>query len=392
MKYTGLVLLACVALFSSSDAAPLIKNNSGKPIPDSYIVVLKDGNKVSDYVPKFNDIAKRQNGRGRKSTIDRQYHAIQGFSATVNAAALKEILASDEVAYVEQDQIVTIQTQQQTSAPWGLRRVSQRQNNPSSPYYYQDQAGSGVTAYVIDTGINTNHQEFGGRATMGANFISGSANTDENGHGTHVSGTIGGYTFGVAKKVRLVGVKVLNAQGSGAFSGIIAGMDWVAQRASGTRAVVNMSLGGGKSQAVDDALTRLYNAGIPSIVAAGNDANADACNGSPSGAQGSFTVAASDINDNMAYFSSYGQCVDIFGPGVDITSAWIGSSTATNTISGTSMATPHVVGVAALLLSSDPSLTSSQAVYDKLLATVTTGAISGNLRGSPNKLVYNSAV
>ncbi|KAF8941060.1 serine protease [Dissophora ornata] len=393
MKYSGLLLVACVAIFSSSEAAPLVRNNSGRPIPDSYIVVLKDGHKVADFIPKFDAIAKRQNDRGRKPTIDRQYRKLQGFSATVNPAALKELLASEEVDFVEQDQIVTIQTLSQSNPPsWGLPRVSERQLDTSAPYYYQNQAGSGVTAYVIDTGINTAHIEFGGRASMGANFISGSANTDENGHGSHVSGTIGGATYGVAKKVKLVGVKVLNAQGSGSFSGIVAGMDWVAQRAAGTKAVVNMSLGGGKSQAVDSATTRLYNAGIPTIVAAGNDGNADACNGSPSGASGSFTIAASDINDRIASFSSWGQCVDIFGPGVDITSAWIGSSYAINTISGTSMATPHVVGVAALLLSSDPSLTSAQAVYNKLAQTATRDAIGGYLRGSPNLLVYNGAV
>ncbi|KAF9199156.1 hypothetical protein BGZ49_010764 [Haplosporangium sp. Z 27] len=393
MKFTGLLVVACVALFNLSDAAPLVNRNAGKPIPDSYIVVLKEGRNVSDFVPRFNDIARRHNGRGRKPTIGHQYHSFRSFSATVNSAALKELMASDDVEFVEQDQIVTISTLQQNNPPsWGLRRVSQRQNNPSAPFYYQNQAGAGVTAYVIDTGINTGHVEFGGRAVMGANFIQGSANTDENGHGSHVSGTIGGATFGVAKRVNLVGVKVLDARGSGAFSGIIAGMDWVARRARGTKAVVNMSLGGGKSQAVDQALTNLYNSGIPSIVAAGNDPNADACNGSPSGAQGSFTIGASDINDRVASFSSFGQCVDIFGPGVNIKSAWIGSSTATNTISGTSMATPHVVGVAALLLSSDSSLNTAQSVYDRLLQTATTNVIQGYLNGSPNRLVFNSAV
>ncbi|KAF8950458.1 hypothetical protein BGZ46_004526 [Entomortierella lignicola] len=393
MKFTGLLVVACVALFNLSDAAPLVNRNAGKPIPDSYIVVLKKGRNVSDFVPRFNDIARRHNGRGRKPTIGHQYHSFRSFSATVNSAALKELMASDDVEFVEQDQIVTISTLQQNNPPsWGLRRVSQRQNNPSAPFYYQNQAGAGVTAYVIDTGINTGHVEFGGRAVMGANFIQGSANTDENGHGSHVSGTIGGATFGVAKRVNLVGVKVLDAQGSGAFSGIIAGMDWVARRARGTKAVVNMSLGGGKSQAVDQALTNLYNSGIPSIVAAGNDPNTDACNGSPSGAQGSFTIGASDINDRVASFSSLGQCVDIFGPGVNIKSAWIGSSTATNIISGTSMATPHVVGVAALLLSSDSSLNTAQSVYDRLLQTATTNVIQGYLNGSPNRLVFNSAV
>jgi len=245
MKYTGLFLAACVAIFtSSSDAATLIRSNSGKPIPGSYIVVLKDGKTVSDFVPKFENIARRQNGRGRKSTINGQYKALRAFSATVNQAALKEILASDDVDFVEEDQIITIDALQQNNAPsWGLPRVSQRRRQPSAPYIYQNQAGSGVTAYVLDTGINTAHVDFGGRATMGANFISGSPNTDENGHGTHVAGTIGGSRFGVAKKVRLVGVKVLSRQGSGSTSGIIAGMDWVAQRARGTKSVVNMSLG-----------------------------------------------------------------------------------------------------------------------------------------------------
>ncbi|KAF9586653.1 hypothetical protein BGW38_000027 [Lunasporangiospora selenospora] len=392
MKYTCLVIAACVAVFSSSSAAPLIRGNAGKPIPDSYIVVLKEGNKVEDFIPKFDAIARRQNGRGRKPTIGQQYRAIQGLSVTVNQAALKELLAAEEVEYVEEDQIVTLSGTQTSPPSWGLPRVSQRNLNTNAPYYYQDQAGSGVTAYVIDTGINTGHIEFGGRATMGANFIQGSANTDENGHGTHVAGTIGGTNYGVAKKVRLVGVKVLNAQGQGAFSGIIAGMDWVAQRARGTKAVVNMSLGGGKSQAVDSAATRLFNAGIPLIVAAGNDARADACNGSPSGAQGALTVGASDRYDRIASFSSWGRCVDIFGPGVDILSAWIGGSNARNTISGTSMATPHVVGVAALLLSADSSLTSAQAVYNKLTQTATNNVVTGNLNGSANRLVFNSAV
>ncbi|KAF9954348.1 hypothetical protein BGZ72_004636 [Mortierella alpina] len=392
MKYSGLLLVACVVLFGSAEAAPLIRGNAGKPIPDSYIVVLKDGQNLTEFVPKFNAIAKRQNGRGRKSTINREFQSFQSFSATVNAAALKELLASDEVAYVEQDQIITLSGTQTSPPSWGLPRISQRDRNLQSPYYYQDQAGSGVTAYVIDTGINTGHVEFGGRATMGANFIQGSVNTDENGHGTHVAGTIGGTRYGVAKRVTLVGVKVLDARGSGSFSGIIAGMDWVSQRARGTKAVVNMSLGGGKSQSVDAAATRIYNAGIPLLVAAGNDANADACNGSPSGAQGTFTVGASDSSDRIATFSSWGQCVDIFGPGVGITSAWIGSSSATNTISGTSMATPHVAGVAALLLSSDASLTSAQAVYNKLAQSSTPNKISGSLRGSPNRLLFNSAV
>ncbi|KAF9420704.1 hypothetical protein BGZ76_004058, partial [Entomortierella beljakovae] len=212
-----------------------------------------------------------------------------------------------------------------------------------------------------------------------------------NGHGTHVAGTIGGTKYGVAKKVSIVGIKVLDAEGSGSTSGVVAGMDWVAARAVAGKSVVNMSLGGGKSTAINDAAQRLYNANIPLIVAAGNSATTDACTGSPSGAANTYTVAASDDTDSVAYFTSYGTCVEIFGPGVDITSAWIGSSSATNTISGTSMATPHVVGVAALYLSFN-SLPTAQSVFDKLTSTATLNKITGNLKGSPNRLVYNGAV
>ncbi|KAG0031060.1 hypothetical protein BGZ82_007151 [Podila clonocystis] len=389
MKYTGLLIFACAALLSV-EAAPLIKSNAGKPIPDSYIVVLKEGQSVANFQTKFDDIARRQNGRGRKPTISHKYETISGFATTVNAAALKELLAADEVEFVEQDQIVTINAIQQSPPSWGLPRVSQRKLNLTAPYYYQDQAGSGITAYVIDTGINTNHVEFEGRATMGANFINGAPNTDENGHGTHVAGIIGGRTFGVAKNVTLVGVKVLAADGRGSFAAIIAGMDWVASSARGTKAIVNMSLGAGKSQSLDAVVNRIFNAGIAVVVAAGNDANADACHGSPSGARGSFTVSASDRSDRIATFSSWGQCVDAFAPGVGITSAWIGSNTATNTISGTSMAAPHVSGVTALLLSSDSSLTSTQALYTKLHQISTKNVITGNLRGSPNRLAFNA--
>ncbi|KAF8980277.1 subtilisin-like serine protease [Entomortierella lignicola] len=385
MRYT-IIIAAVIAIVQ---AAPLI-NNGGKPIADSYIVVLKDGHTADSFQPKFDDIAKRQNGRGRKPSIYRKYGKIPGFAATVNPAALKEILAAEEVAYVEQDAIVTLQGSQSSPPSWGLTRVSERNLALTQPYLYNDAAGSGVTAYVVDTGVYAGHSEFGGRATFGANFISGSANTDENGHGTHVSGTIGGTTYGVAKKVNIVGVKVLDASGSGSTSGVVAGMDWVAARAVPGKSVVNMSLGGGKSQAIDDAAARLYAANIPLIVAAGNSATTDACNGSPSGAPNTYTVAASDKTDTVAYFTSYGSCVEIFGPGVDITSSWIGSTTAKNTISGTSMATPHVVGVAALYLSFN-SLPTAQSLFDKLTSTATTGKILGSLKGSPNRLVFNGA-
>ncbi|KAF9583764.1 hypothetical protein BGW38_008602 [Lunasporangiospora selenospora] len=386
MKFT-LILAAALAI---AQAAPLI-NNGGKAISDSYIVVLKNGNTADSFQPKFDDIARRQNGRGRKPTIGRKFQNIPGFAATVNQAALKEILASDEVEYVEQDAIITLSGSQVSPPSWGLPRVSQRDRDLTQPYNYDDAAGSGVTAFVVDTGVYVDHNDFGGRATWGANFIPGSDDTDENGHGTHVAGTIGGDSYGVAKKVSIVGVKVLDAGGSGSTSGVVAGMDWVVQNATPGKSVVNMSLGGGKSRAIDDAAKRLFDANIPLIVAAGNTASLNACNGSPSGAANTFTVAASDKNDKPATFTSWGPCVEIFGPGVGITSAWIGGADATNTISGTSMATPHVVGVAALYLST-ASYPSAQSIFDKLISSATPNKITGNLKGSPNRLVYNGAV
>ncbi|KAF9426336.1 hypothetical protein BGZ94_006651 [Podila epigama] len=386
MKYT-IIIAAVIVLVQ---AAPLI-NNAGKAIPGSYIVVLKDGQSVDNFESKFEDIARRVNGRGRKPTISRKFQNFQGFSATVNDAALKEILASDEVEYVEQDAIITLQGTQTAPPSWGLTRVSQVNLALTQPYSYHDAAGEGITAYVIDTGVQTTHNDFGGRATWGANFIIGSSDTDENGHGTHVAGTIGGTKYGVAKEVNIVGVKVLDADGSGSTSGVVAGMDWVAGRAVAGKSIVNMSLGGGKSKAIDAAAARLFAKNIPLIAAAGNSATTPACKQSPAGAANVYTVAASDKYDRVASFSSYGSCVEIFGPGVAITSAWIGSNTATNTISGTSMAAPHVAGVGALYLSAQ-SIPTAQGLFDKLTETASVNKITGNLNGSPNRLVYNGGL
>ncbi|KAF9586654.1 hypothetical protein BGW38_000028 [Lunasporangiospora selenospora] len=397
MKCLSLLVVACLAWSSASttDAATFINNGAGTAaVPGSFIVVLKDSKSVKSFEPKWNQMLNRHNSRnGRRPRINHKFKAMPGFTVTGSNATLTELLNMDEVEYIEQDAIASIQATQGNPPSWGLPRVSRRGalNGGAAAYNFPDSAGSGVTAYVIDTGINTGHVDFGGRATMGANFIRGSPNTDQNGHGTHVAGTIGGNTYGVAKKVRLVGVKVLDAQGQGAFSGIIAGMDWVAQRARGTRAVVNMSLGGGASRAVNDAVSRMVNAGIPVIVAAGNDPNVNACNGSPSGASAALTVGASDIRDNVASFSSYGNCVKIFGPGVQITSAWIGGSNSRNTISGTSMATPHVAGVAALYMGANPNLRSPQQVYSALTSNAVRNVIRGNTRGAANLMVNNGA-
>ncbi|KAK3830637.1 MAG: peptidase S8/S53 domain-containing protein [Linnemannia gamsii] len=384
MKYTLLI----VALVAAVQAAPLIAPAANqRVIPDSYIVVLKDQAAAPGFKTKFDGIAKKYNGRGRAPEIVREYSAIPGFHANFDAATLKAIQANPEVAYVEQDAVITIQGSQSPVPSWGLTRVSQTTLNLSSPYYYNDLAGAGVTAYVVDTGVLTTHTDFGGRAVWGANFISGSPNTDQNGHGTHVAGTIGGTKYGVAKAVKIVGVKVLDANGSGSTSGVVAGMDWVAANAVAGKSVVNMSLGGGKSTAIDAAAARLFTKNIPLIVAAGNSAN-NACTGSPAGAANTYTVGATDKTDYPASFTSYGTCVEIFGPGVGITSAWIGSNTATNTISGTSMATPHVVGVAALYIAKG-GLNTAQSVFDKLTTTSTKNVVKGSTNGSANRLVFN---
>ncbi|KAF8927742.1 hypothetical protein BGZ47_001966, partial [Haplosporangium gracile] len=286
-----------------------------------------------------------------------------------------------------QDAVATIQASQSSPPSWGLPRVSERDLNLSSPYYYNNLAGSGVTAYVVDSGVYTGHNDFGGRATFGANFVDGTADIDECGHGTHVSGTIGGTSYGVAKKVKIVGVKVLGADCTGSISGIIAGMDWVAGRAVAGKSVVNMSLRTGYSQAINDAATRIYNKNIPLIVSANNFAT-DACNDSPSGASSAYTVGSIASNGYPASDSNYGSCVQIFGPGVGIVSAWNSGPNSYNTMSGTSMATPHVAGVAALYIAQG-GLNTAKSVYDKLTATSTYGAVNGNLNGSPNLLVYN---
>ncbi|KAF9125145.1 hypothetical protein BGX30_000589 [Mortierella sp. GBA39] len=376
MKSTFLIL----ALVAAVQAAPLIAPAANqKAIPNSYIIVLNEDMRAfspngseataTAFKAKFDALAKNHNGRngGPVPTIHREFSStISGFHATLDATTLKAIQADPDVAYIEQDAVVNAYgVQPNPPATWGLVRISQHVRDLTQPYYYNDLAGEGVTAYVIDTGILTTHTDFGGRAVMGANFVAGSPNTDDNGHGTHLAGVIGGTIYGVAKKVKLVGVKVLDAQGSGSTSGVIAGMDYVATNAIAGKTVVNMSLGGGTSTAINAAAQR-----------------------SPGGAPNVYTVATTDSNDNIASFSSVGPCVEIFAPGVNIKSTWIGSSTATNTVSGTSISTAFVTGAAALF-AAQGGLNTAQAVYNALSAHCTTGVITGNLGGAADCLVYN---
>lgn len=381
MKITILVA-AVVAL---AQAAPLI-NNGGQAISGSYIIVLKNGQTAASFSPKFNSISQRQNGRGRKPTISRQYKNFPGFAAILNDAALKELLASEDVDYVEQDSIVTALGTQTNPPSWGLTRISQHARDLTQPYYFNDAQGQGITAYVIDTGINVQHVDFGGRASWGANFVTGSVDTDENGHGTAVAAIIGGDLHGVAKKILLKAVKVLDAQGSGSTSAVIGGMDWVASNAVPGKSVVNMSLGGGKSQAINDAAQRLFAKNIPLFAASGNSGNS--CDTSPAGAPNVFTVGSSDGNDKVASLTTNGACIEIFAPGQGIKTAWIGSNTATTTLSGTSFATAFVSGTAGLYLSFN-TIPTAQGLFDKVINTATLNVLTGNFNGAPNRLVYN---
>lgn len=394
---SSLIILALVA---AVQAAPLIAPAANqKVIPDSYIIVLNQdvqtsssGATAAAFKAKFDTLAKNHNNRGAGPvpTIHREFSsALSAFHATLDATTLKAIQADPDVKYIEQDAVVTAYASQPNPpATWGMVRISQHVRDLTKPYFYNDLAGAGVTAYIIDTGILASHQEFGGRATFGANFVSGSPNTDDNGHGTHLAGIIGSKTYGIAKKVKLVGVKVLSASGSGSTSGVVAGMDWVAQKVIAGKTVVNMSLGGGKSKAIDDAAARLYVRNAPLFVAAGGSGG-DACTGSPSGATGAvLTVGATDRNDAVSPSSSIGPCVKIFAPGVGINSTWIGSNTATKIVSGSSMSTAFTTGAAALF-AAQGGLTTAQSVFDKLLSQCTPNVVTGNLGGANNCLLYN---
>ena len=273
----------------------------------------------------------------------------------------------------------------QTGATWGLGSISHTDPDSTS-YVYDTTAGSGVTVYVVDTGIYTDHSEFGGRAKWGANFISGSVNTDENGHGTHCSGTIAGSTYGVAKEANLVAVKVLDANGTGTNSDVISGIQWVGNNCNGD-CVLSMSLAGSESTAVNSAVSSTISGGITVVVAAGND-GVDASNTSPASVAAAITVGAIDSSDAKASWSNFGSVVDLFAPGVNILSAWIGSTTTTNTVSGTSMATPYVAGLAAYIIALE-GLTTPASVQSRIKTLATSGKITSAGSGSNNLIAYN---
>lgn len=390
MKQQLLAVSVLLALAPVAQSAELIR--AQRPIQGQYIVVFKP-----DALAAPVGIAR--NGAlqvaAENATVDlaAQFNvgvnrvfrnALQGFVARGDERTVARLLKDPRVAFVEEDGMV-YPSATQSGATWGLDRIDQR-DRPLNGTYIYDYTASNVRAYVIDSGILTSHSDFGGRASGGASFINdGRGAQDCNGHGTHVAGTIGGSRWGVAKSVRLVPVRVFGCTGGSANSTIIAGIDWVRNNAI-RPAVANMSLGGGASAATDTATNNLSNSGVTVVVAAGND-NANACNYSPARAAGAFTVGSTTNTDARSSFSNYGSCVDISAPGSSIMSAWYTSTTATNTISGTSMASPHVAGAAALYLGRNPSA-SHATVRNFLINQSSLNKISG-ANGSPNRLLYS---
>ncbi|MGI2068479.1 S8 family peptidase [Shewanella baltica] len=378
--------------------ATMVSVPQSKAIKDTYIVVfntpsvlnLSNNNTIAEFaVKQAESLVNQYDVRVMKNFGN----VLNGVLINASAQQVKALLKDPNVKYVEQDQVMSVTPMMEANADqpsptWGIDRIDQH-NLPLDNNYHTDYDGSGVTAFVIDTGVLNTHNEFGGRASSGYDFIDNDYDaTDCNGHGTHVAGTIGGSTYGVAKNVNVVGVRVLNCSGSGSNSGVIAGINWVKNNASGP-AVANMSLGGGASQATDDAVNAAVAAGITFVVAAGND-NSNACNYSPARAADAITVGSTTTNDSRSSFSNYGTCLDIYAPGSSITSSWYTSNSATNTISGTSMASPHVAGVAALYLDENPNLSPAQ-VTNLLKTRATADKVTDAKTGSPNKLLFSLA-
>lgn len=357
-------------LFASSSA---LYHSAQEPIADSYLVKFKK-DATEEAILAHSSLAQANN-----VVVNRKWSFgdFKGYAASIKDKELvSKIEQMPEVEWVEEDGVIRLDQSctTQKGATWGITRTSEKTLNPDGLYNYA-LSGSAVTVYVIDTGIYIGNNEFGGRAVWGTNTVD-SATTDGNGHGTHCAGTIGGTTYGMAKSAKLVAVKVLSDSGSGSTQSVIDGISWSVNNKRGP-ALGSMSLGGGKSASLNAAVANAVNQGLIMVVAAGND-NRDACNYSPASEPTAITVAASDNKDTKASFSNFGTCVHLFAPGVAITSAWIGSPSAVNTISGTSMACPHVAGQVAKYLESNPSASASVAK-----AWLTSNALQGVIKNIP---------
>jgi serine protease len=352
-------------------------------IPGEYIVVLKE--QPSPGAAAIDGVASAMARQHGVSVMRTYQHALRGFVIRGSEAQALALANNPHVAYVQENGVVRLAATQTPVPSWGIDRVDQENLPLDNSYTYETEAAN-VHAYIIDTGILASHTDFEGRADTPFDSINDGQNgNDCNGHGTHVAATVGGRSFGVAKKVRLHGVRVLSCSGGGSYDGVIAGVDWVTGNAQ-RPAIVNMSLGGGSYQALDDAITRSIDAGIPYVVAAGNS-NLDACNSSPARTPKAITVGATDSNDARASFSNWGSCLDIFAPGVNIPSAWIGDNAATRTISGTSMAAPHVAGAGALLLAKGVSAAN---IPGQLASDATLNKVA-NPNNSPNRLLFTGS-
>ncbi|MBM7775699.1 subtilisin family serine protease [Actinokineospora baliensis] len=345
----------------------------------SYIVAVKDSRSATALTTQYGG-----------SVVRTYQHALTGFEWRGSAAAARRMAADPAVRYVEPDHEVRVAGVQTPTPSWGLDRVDQRGVAGDKTYTYPN-TGAGVTAYIIDTGIRLSHQDFGGRAVSGVDKVDNDSDaSDCNGHGTFVSGVVGGTTHGVAKQAKLVGVRVLNCYGSGRWVTVIAAIDWmIADHRPGQPAVANMSLSSGKVQSANDAVAAAVADGIVMVVAAGNDNGADACTRSPASTPAAISVGATDRTDKRSGFSNVGPCLDLFAPGSAIVSDWHTADDARTGGSGTSYASPHVAGAAALVLNASPS-SSPQQVRDALVAEATTGALTSIGVGSPNRLLYIS--
>jgi subtilisin family serine protease len=369
-------LAMSVLMVPSASAAEgeVLSLGSPEKIAGSFIVKLKEGKAGS------HALASRFGAK-----VEREYTSFGGFNVKLTEKQAKRLAADSSVEFVEADQVVHTQATQTNPPSWGLDRIDQR-NLPLNQSYSYTSTGSGVTAYVVDTGVRISHSTFGGRASNGRDFVDNdNVAQDGNGHGTHVAGTIAGSQYGVAKAAKIVAVRVLDNNGSGTLAGVAAGIDWVAANAV-KPAVANLSLGGGANATLDTAVRNAVAKGVTFAVAAGNS-NANASGFSPARVTEAITVGSTDRTDARSSFSNYGSVLDIFAPGRDITSAWNTSDSATSTISGTSMATPAVAGAAARYLSTNRAATPAQ-VASYLIAQSTPSKVTSPGSGSPNRLLY----